>query len=278
MIKPVLLAVDDDPEVARASERDLRRRYADKYRVIRSESGTTALETLKQLRQRNTPVALLLSDQRMPQMDGVTFLEKARELFPNAKRALLTAYADTEIAIKAINQVKIHHYLLKPWDPPEEMLYPILDDLLEDWQASYRPPFEDLRVVGTRWSPKSYETLDFLAPTPIPPISFDVETAERDPELQQLLKSLDGDAHHFPIVLFQDGTVLRQPAIPELAEKIGLHTKAGTDFYDLVSVGGGPAGLAAAVYRASEGLRTLIVEREAPGRQAGPSWPIANSL
>lgn len=277
MIKPVLLAVDDDPEVVRATERDLRRKYSSQYRVLREESGEAALKTLRDLKKRNEPVALLLSDQRMPHMDGIAFLDHARELYPAAKRALLTAYADTEVAIRAINQVKIHHYLMKPWDPPEEHLYPVVDDLLDDWQAGYRPTFEGVRVIGSRWSPKTYEIRDFLARHQIPYRWLDVENASQDPESSQLLKSLPENVR-YPAVLLADGSLLEQPSLSELAEKVGLHTRAAAQFYDLVIVGGGPAGLAAAVYGASEGLRTVIVEREAPGGQAGLSSRIENYL
>lgn len=278
MPKPVLLTVDDDPEVLRAIERDLRRKFADRYRVMRADSGKLALATLRQLKVRNNAVALLLADQRMPRMTGVEFLREAMEIYPDAKRALLTAYADTDAAIRAINQVKIHHYLLKPWDPPEQQLYPVIEDLLEDWQAFYRPPFEGVRVLGNRWSPLSYELRDFLARHHIPYQWLDVESADRDPEVKRLLESLNDQEVRFPVVLFADGTRLNQPATSELAAKLGLHTRAEMDFYDLAIVGGGPAGLAAAVYGASEGLRTVMVERQAPGGQAGLSSRIENYL
>lgn len=276
MPKPVLLTVDDDPEVLRAIERDLRHQYADRYRVLRADSGQAALETLRQLKIRNDPVALLLADQRMPQLDGVGFLSEATALFPEAMRALLTAYADTDAAIRAINEVKIHHYLLKPWDPPEEHLYPIIDDLLDDWLSRYRPPFEGLRVLGNRWSPKSYEVREFLARHQIPYQWVDIESAE--PETRRLVESLGESTSHLPLVLFGDGTQLPAPTNAELAGKIGLRTRAEMPFYDLVIVGGGPAGLAAGVYGASEGLKTVIVEREAPGGQAGLSSRIENYL
>jgi thioredoxin reductase (NADPH) len=276
MAKPVLLTVDDDAEVLRAIERDLRHNYADRYRVLRADSGQVALDTLRQLKTRNDPVALLLADQRMPQMDGVGFLAEAMALFPDAKRALLTAYADTDAAIRAINDVKIHHYLLKPWDPPEEQLYPVIDDLLDDWSSSYRPPFEGIRVLGNRWSPRSYEIRDFLARSQVPYQWLDIESA--DPETHRLAESLGEDAAHLPLVLFPDGVRAASPTNGELAAKIGLRMSAGLQFYDLVIAGGGPAGLAAGVYGASEGLRTLIVEREAPGGQAGLSSRIENYL
>ena len=276
MAKPVLLTIDDDAEVLRAIERDLRRHYADRYRVLRADSGPAALDTLRQLKTRNDPVALLLADQRMPQMDGVGFLAEAMTLFPDAKRALLTAYADTEAAIRAINDVKIHHYLLKPWDPPEEQLYPVIDDLLDDWSSSYHPPFDGIRVLGNRWSPRSYEIREFLARNQVPYQWLDIESA--DPETHRLAESLGPDTAQLPLVLFPDGARAASPTNGELASKIGLRMRAGLQFYDLVIAGGGPAGLAAGVYGASEGLRTVIVEREAPGGQAGLSSRIENYL
>ena len=276
MAKPVLLTVDDDAEVLRAIERDLRRHYADRYRVLRADSGQVALDTLRQLKTRNDTVALLLADQRMPQMDGVGFLAEAMALFPDAKRALLTAYADTDAAIRAINDVKIHHYLLKPWDPPEEQLYPVIDDLLDDWSSKHRPAFEGVRVLGNRWSPRSYEIREFLARSQVPYQWLDIESA--DPETHRLAESLGDDAAHLPLVLFADGTRAASPTNGELAAKIGLRMRAGLQFYDLVIAGGGPAGLAAGVYGASEGLSTVIVEREAPGGQAGLSSRIENYL
>src|ERR1700751_4279844 len=245
MPKPVLLTVDDDPEVLRAIDRDLRGHYAQKYRVMRADSGSAGLSTLRELKARNNPVALLLADQRMPSMDGVGFLPEAMELHPLAKRALLTAYADTNAAIDAINEARVHYYFMKPWDPPEEKLFPALDDLLHDWTAQFRPLYEGIRVLGTRWASKSYELRDFLGRNQVPYQWIDVELAQTD---------------------------------PEVANKLGLHTRAQTTFYDLAIVGGGPAGLAAAVYGASEGLRTVMVEREAPGGQAGMSSRIENYL
>lgn len=278
MPKPVLLTVDDDPEVLRAIERDLRSRYADRYRVMRANSGSAALTTLRELKARNNPVALLLADQRMPQMDGVGFLSEAMELHPLAKRALLTAYADTTAAIDAINEARVHYYLMKPWDPPEEKLFPALDDLLHDWTSTFRPPYEGIRVLGTRWSNRSYELRDFLARNQVPYQWIDVELAESDSEVRGLVNSLGPEVQTLPLILFPDGARLAEPALPEVASKIGLRTHAQTNFYDLAIVGGGPAGLAAAVYGASEGLRTVIVEREAPGGQAGLSSRIENYL
>jgi thioredoxin reductase (NADPH) len=279
MPKPVLLTVDDDPDVLRAVERDLRRKYAEKYRILRSDSGPAALDLLRKLEQRNDPVALLLADHRMPQMNGIEFLAEAMKIYPTACRVLLTAYADTDAAIQAINEIKLNHYLLKPWDPPEEKLYPVIDELLDDWLAEYTPPFEGLRVLGSRWSPKSYDLREFLARNRIPYQWLDVEAADRDGAVKQLVSKLDpADLDHLPLVLFQDGGRLAEPPHSEVAERMGLKTRAETEFYDLVIAGGGPAGLAAAVYGASEGLKTLMIEREAPGGQAGLSSRIENYL
>jgi thioredoxin reductase (NADPH) len=278
MPKPVLLTVDDDPEVLRSIERDLRGRYSQQYRIMRADSGSAGLSTLRELKARNNPVALLLADQRMPSMDGVGFLAEAMSLHPKAKRALLTAYADTNAAIDAINEARIHYYLMKPWDPPEEKLYPALDDLLHDWTAQFRPPYEGIRVLGTRWSSRSYELRDFLARNQVPYQWIDVEVASTDPEVRSLLESLGAEAEKLPLILFPDGQRIPEPSFPAIADKIGLRTHALTNFYDLAIIGGGPAGLAAAVYGASEGLRTVMVEREAPGGQAGLSSRIENYL
>ena len=279
MSKPVLLTIDDDAEVLRAIERDLRRKYASEYRVLRAESGTAAMEIVRELKLRNNTVALFLVDQRMPGLSGVQFLEQAIELFPNAKRVLLTAYADTDAAIAAINEAGINHYLLKPWDPPEENLYPVLDDLLDDWQANVQPPFEGIRVLGNRWSPESHNVKDFLARNHVPYQWLDVETAATNSEVQALFDLLgDEEKESLPLVIFPNGVRLRRPALTEIAENVGLRTRAAEAFYDLAIVGGGPAGLAAAVYGASEGLRTVMVEREAPGGQAGMSSRIENYL
>jgi len=278
MPKPVLLTVDDDPEVLRAVERDLRKKYADRYRVVRADSGTSALQSLQTLKKRNEVVSLLLADQRMPEMSGVEFLNKAITIYPDARRVLLTAYADTDAAIQAINQARIHHYLLKPWDPPEEQLYPVLDDLLEDWQAGYRPVFDGVRVLGHRWSPRSYAVRDFLARNQVPYRWLDVEAAERDKEVREALEVAKRECLTLPAAIFMDNTALSDPPMSELAAKLGLRTTATTSFYDLLIVGGGPAGLAAAVYGASEGLSTVMIEREAPGGQAGMSSRIENYL
>jgi thioredoxin reductase (NADPH) len=278
MAKPILLSVDDDSDVLRAIERDLRSHYGANYRVIASDSPEGALDLLKGLKVRNDGVALILADQRMPRLDGVGFLQEARQIFPGAKRALLTAYADTNAAISAINQANIDYFFMKPWDPPAEHLYPQLDDLLDDWRASYHPAFEGIRVLGTRWSPRSYELRDFLARNQVPYQWIDVEYSANDPETKVLLEALGPEASSLPIVLFPDGTKLLDSALPEVAQKIGLRTRAQTSFYDLAIVGGGPAGLAAAVYGASEGLHTVMIEREAPGGQAGMSSRIENYL
>ena len=278
MAKPILLSVDDDSDVLKAIERDLRSKYGAEYRVMASDSPEGALTLLKQLKVRNDNVALLLADQRMPHMDGVSFLQEATRIFPEAKRALLTAYADTNAAIGAINQANINYFFLKPWDPPSEHLYPQLDDLLDDWQASFRPTFQGIRVLGTRWSPRSYELRDFLARNRVPYQWIDVEASANDPETRRLLEALGPEATSLPVVLFPDGTKLLESAPAEVAQKVGLQTRAQTSFYDLAIVGGGPAGLAAAVYGASEGLHTVMIEREAPGGQAGMSARIENYL
>src|SRR5580698_8400917 len=278
MAKTILLRVDDDYDVLRAIERDLRSQYGGEYRVIGSDSPEGALDLLKQLQMRNDNVALLLADQRMPRMDGVDFLQKAMGIFPSAKRALLTAYADTNAAISAINHASINYFFLKPWDPPTEHLYPQLDDLLDDWQASFRPTFQGIRLLGTRWSRRSYELRDFLARNHVPYQWIDVELCSNDPETKRLLEALGLEAASLPVVLFPDGTKLLESVPADVAQKVGLRTRAQTNFYDLAIVGGGPAGLAAAVYGASEGLHTVMIEREAPGGQAGMSSRIENYL
>ncbi|NOK61804.1 MAG: Thioredoxin reductase [Chloroflexi bacterium AL-W] len=275
MAKPIILTVDDDPEVLRAIERDMRRQYGSEYRVIRANSGASAIDTLKQLKLRNDAVALLLSDQRMPQMSGIDFLEQAQEYYPEAKRALLTAYADTDAAIGAINTARVDYYLMKPWDPPDQQLYPVINDLLDDWRAHFRPPFDGIRVIGHRWSAQTYQIKDFLARNQIPYQSLDIEI---DPEAKHLLEMADVDQSQLPLVLFGNGTSMPAPTNIQIAEQIGLQTRAEKPFYDLLIVGGGPSGLAAAVYGASEGLRTVLVEREAPGGQAGTSSRIENYL
>ena len=278
MARPILFSVDDDADVLRAIERDLRSRYGADYRVIGSDSPEKALDILKQLKLRNDSVALLLADQRMPGMNGVEFLQEGTRIFPDAKRALLTAYADTSAAISAINEANINYFFMKPWDPPNEHLYPQLDDLLDDWKASYRPPFEGMRVLGTRWAPRSYALRDFLARNHVPYQWIDVELSAQDPETKRLLEALGTEVDNLPVVLFPDGTKLLESVPAQVAQKVGLRTHAQTDFYDLAIIGGGPAGLAAAVYGASEGLHTVMIEREAPGGQAGMSSRIENYL
>ena len=276
-MRPVLLAVDDDPEVLRAVDRDLRRRYADRYRVVRAESGASAIDALRTFEERGDPIAMVVADQRMPEMTGVELLQQTLKLVPDAKRVLLTAYADTDAAIDAINKARIDNYLLKPWDPPEEKLYTVLDDLLDDWQSGYQAPFEGIRVIGHRWSPKSHDVRDFLGRNLVPFKWLDLDVSD---EARSVLSKLSTgtEAPALPVVVFPDGDVLAAPEVGALGARLGLRSRAEKPFYDLVVVGGGPAGLAAAVYGASEGLRTLLLEREAPGGQAGTSSRIENYL
>ena len=276
MDKPVILTIDDDPAVLQAIARDLRKKYGDRFRIVRADSGATALEAAQQLKLRGDTVALFLADQRMPKMSGVEFLTQAAEIFPQAKRALLTAYADTNAAIDAINTAQLDYYLLKPWDPPEEKLYPVLDDLIQDWQAAFKPEFQGVKVISDRWSPDSHALRDFLARNQVPYRWLDIE---RNPEAQQLVSyAVAKDNLCLPLVLLPNGEQLVKPSTAQLAQQVGMQTEAANPFYDLVIVGGGPAGLAAAVYGASEGLRTVMIEREAPGGQAGTSSRIENYL
>lgn len=275
MSTPVIIAVDDEPEVLNAVERDLRLHYRPDYKVIKANSGALALDTTRQLMQRGSSIALFLVDERMPEMTGTQFLVEARKLYPDARRVLLTAYADTETAITAINSVGLDHYLLKPWEPPSERLYPVLDDLLSDWRARSRPVFDGIRVAGTALSPSSFVIKDFLSMNQVPYQWIDLEN---DAPARELVGSLAEGMTRLPVVLFPDGTVLVQPSARELAERIGMQTRAQQPFYDLVIVGGGPAGLAGAVYGASEGLRTVLVESSATGGQAGTSSRIENYL
>jgi thioredoxin reductase (NADPH) len=272
--KPVLLTVDDDPGVSRAVARDLRRRYVQDYRVVRTESGPQALEALREIKLRGDMVAVLLADYRMPEMSGLEFLEQAMDLFPHARRALLTAYADTDAAIQAINVVDLDHYLLKPWDPPEEKLYPVVDALIEVWRVTGDLPITETQVVGHRWSSRSFEVRDFLARSSVPYRWVTVE----QPEGQALLEAAGLDATSIPLVVTPNGDSLVDPSVEELAARVGLSTTPATDFYDTVIVGGGPAGLGAAVYAGSEGLRTVLLERQATGGQAGQSSQIENYL
>jgi thioredoxin reductase (NADPH) len=274
--KPVILAVDDDREVLGAIERDLRQRYRQTYRIVAAQSSRQAIDAARELQRRGAPVALFLVDQRMPEMTGTEFLREMRAVHPGAKRALLTAYADSEAAIAAINDVGLDHYLMKPWDPPDQRLYPVLDDLLGDWSAHARPAFEGVRVVGSRWSPGSYDTRNFLSRNQIPYLWIDVE---QDAAMREVaLAANGGDLARLPVVLLADGTVLVQPSPSDLASKIGLQTTPERPFYDLAIVGAGPAGLACAVYGASEGLKVVLIEQNAPGGQAGTSSMIENYL
>ncbi|TQN43298.1 thioredoxin reductase (NADPH) [Blastococcus colisei] len=273
MGSPVLLAVDDDAPVLAAVERDLRDRYAEHYQVLTASSGNQALDLLHRLRLREDPVALLLVDQRMPGMSGIELLTASRRLYPEARRVLLTAYADTEAAIRAINDADVHHYLLKPWDPPEDRLYPVLDDLLETWR---RPaPAANLRLIGDRWSPATHDVRQFLARNLVPYRWLDVEA---DAQARELLEIAGVDAGELPVVVLEDGEVLARPDLHGVAQRIGLHVRAEREAYDLVIAGAGPAGLAAAVYGASEGLATLLLECSAPGGQAGTTSRIENYL
>ncbi|MFE5613545.1 FAD-dependent oxidoreductase [Streptomyces sp. NPDC056470] len=272
--RTVILTVDDDPGVSRAIARDLRRRYGGGYRIVRAESGESALDALRELKLRGDLVAVILADYRMPQMNGIEFLEQALGVYPGARRVLLTAYADTNAAIDAINVVDLDHYLLKPWDPPEEKLYPVLDDLLTAWRSSDYRPVPETKMVGHRWSAHSSRVREFLARNQVPYRWY----ASDEPEGRRLLEAAGTDGHRLPLVLTPDGSVLIEPDAPELAAHVGLATTPAAEFYDLVVIGGGPAGLGAAVYGASEGLRTVLVERSATGGQAGQSSRIENYL
>jgi thioredoxin reductase (NADPH) len=274
VVKPVILTVDDEPQVLNAIERDLRQRFGSDYRILKSLSGEEALGAVRDLKKRNTPIALFLVDQRMPVMTGTDFLAEAVKLYPHARKALLTAYSDTQTAITSINELGLDYYLIKPWDPPERELYPVLEDLLDDWAVTAHPPFDGIRVLGTLWSPQSHAVKDFLSSNQIPYQWLDVE---KDEEGMRLLEALN-DRHTLPVIVFPDGEVLVAPKTMELAEKCGLQTSASRPFYDLIIVGGGPAGLAAAVHGGSEGLRTVLVERKATGGQAGSSSMIENYL
>jgi thioredoxin reductase (NADPH) len=273
--RPAILAVDDEPAVLAAISRDLRTGFGERFRVLRAGSGDEALEILTELRRRGEPIALLVADQRMPGLSGTEYLKKARQLAPDAKRVLLTAYADTEAAIAAINEVALDYYLLKPWDPPEEQLYPVLEDLLTTWESGAALESGGVRVIGHRFSKDTHELRDFLARNRVPGRWLDIE---RDGEARELLTVLGTDAEHLPVALLEDGSVLERPTLLELAERLGIAVQPTQEHYDLVIVGGGPAGLAAAVYGASEGLKTVMIEREAPGGQAGQSSRIENYL
>jgi len=273
--KPVILIVDDEPQVLNAVERDLRAHYRSDYRIIKAGSGNEALTAVKQLKQRNSPLSLFLVDQRMPEMTGTEFLGEALKFYPEARKVLLTAYADTEAAITSINSIGLDYYLMKPWDPPEQNLYPVLDDLLSDWAANVPIPYEGIRVAGTLWSATSHTVKDFLARNQIPYQWLDIE---KDKEVETLVDAVNQGDHRLPVVFFPDGSTMIEPSILDLAKMIGLHTKAAKPFYDLIIIGGGPAGLAAAVYGGSEGLQTVMIEKEATGGQAGTSSRIENYL
>jgi thioredoxin reductase (NADPH) len=275
MAKPSILILDDEPHVLNAVERDLRQHYRDDYRIVKANSGAQALEMVRQLKQRNAPVALFLVDQRMPQMSGTEFLNAARQLYPDTRKVLLTAYADTEAAIVSINKIGLDHYLMKPWDPPEQNLYPVLDDVLSEWAATVPVPYHGIRVAGTLWSANSHAVKNFLAGNQIPYQWLDIE---KDSQAKALVDAVNKDSHRLPVVFFPDGSVLIAPDNRTLAEKAGLQTRASQPFYDLIIVGAGPAGLAAAVYGASEGLRTVMIEKQATGGQAGTSSRIENYL
>ncbi|WP_375559813.1 FAD-dependent oxidoreductase [Bernardetia sp. OM2101] len=275
MKKPIIFSIDDDPQVARAIERDLRSEFRKEYKIISTTSANEALESLEEFKKQNEEIALFLVDQRMPDMLGVEFLEKAKPIYPSAKRVLLTAYSDIEAAIKAINDVQLDYYLHKPWNPPQDKLYPVLYELLESWKISYQPDFDGLRVIGYQFSPQSHELKDFLAGNLFPYQWLDFQQNQKAKELSELHSFNEND---LPVVVFEEGEILKKPTKNELAEKLGLSTTASEDIYDVVIIGGGPAGLAAAVYGGSEGLKTLLIEKHAPGGQAGTSSRIENYL
>jgi thioredoxin reductase (NADPH) len=275
MAKPAILCVDDEPEVLRALARDLRKQYGEDYRILRAASGREGLAALAELKQAGEPVALVLSDQRMPKMEGTHFLAEARKLYPDARRALLTAYADSSAAIASINESQVGYYLLKPWDPPEDRLFPVINDLLETWRAGYRPGYGGLRIVGHRWSAHTHALKDFLARNQVPYEFLDIAESA---DAKALLQANPEAADKLPLILLPGGAKLIRPEAAQVAEAIGMRTEAAADFYDLAIVGAGPAGLAAAVYGASEGLRTVLIERHAPGGQAGTSSLIENYL
>jgi thioredoxin reductase (NADPH) len=275
MAKPIIMTVDDEPQVLNAVERDLRRHYRSDYRVMKVASGTEAIDVVRQLKQRGDTVALFLVDQRMPYMSGTDFLGEAMKFYPDARKVLLTAYADTQAAIDSINSIGLDHYLLKPWDPPDQNLYPVLDDLLSDWWQTAPPPYDGIRVAGTQWSPASHDIKDFLARNRIPYLWQDIE---HDESAQVLVDAATKEDHRLPVVFFPDGSALVAPDFLTLANKVGLQTQASQPFYDLIIAGAGPAGLGAAVYGASEGLKTLLIDKEATGGQAGTSSRIENYL
>lgn len=275
MSKPIIFLIDDDPAVLRSVTRDIRAAYRNDYRIMSTQSALEALEALKELKDQQEDVAIFISDQRMPEMTGVQFLEKARPFFPDAKRILLTAYSDTNAAIQAINEVQLDYYLLKPWDPPEEKLYPILNDQLEEWQSSYKPEFKGIRIIGYQWSPRSHELKDFLSGNLVPYEWLDFLTNKR---AQELMSHHRLEPKQLPVVLFEDASILTDPSILQLADKAGMSVNARETMYDVAIIGAGPAGLAAGVYGGSEGLSTVLIEKRAPGGQAGTSSRIENYL
>lgn len=272
---PIIFAIDDDPAVLRAIVRDIRGKYRKDYKIMSTDSPQEALDSLTELKNRNETVAMFLSDQRMPDMLGVDFLEKAKKTFPDAKRVLLTAYSDIDAAIKAINEVQLDYYLTKPWDPPEEKLFPVLDDLLDSWQGAYRPEFDGLKLIGYQYSPKSHTIKDFLSANLIPYLWMDIESNE---DAQEILERNGIEWKQLPVVVYDDGTVEASPELTSIASKIGMQPHAKQDLYDVVIIGAGPSGLGAAVYGASEGLKTALIEKRAPGGQAGTSSRIENYL
>jgi len=275
MIKPFILSVDDEPQVLNAINRDLRRHYQRDYRILKAGSGKEALDTLQQLKERNDPVALFLVDHRMPGMTGTEFLAQAIKLYPEARRVLLTAYADTEAAITSINEIGLDYYLMKPWDPPEQNLYPVLDDLLQEWSSTVSMPYQGIRVAGTLWSPRSHDVKDFLSRNRIPYQWLDIEV---NGEAKALVEGLHQEKKGLPVVFLPDGSQLVSPTMKELADSLGMRTEASAPYYDLIIIGGGPAGLGAAVYGGSEGLKTLLIDKSATGGQAGTSSRIENYL
>jgi thioredoxin reductase (NADPH) len=272
---PFIIIVDDDEQVLRAIQRDIRNKYHNDYRTSATDSANEALELIKDLKLKNETVALFISDQRMPEMEGTAFLEKTKEIYPDAKSVLLTAYSDTEVAIKAINDIKLNYYLLKPWSPPEEKLYPVVDDLLDEWQAQYKPDHEGIRIIGFQWSPKSHSLKEFLSGNLIPYLWMDVEN---NPDAEKYLVSAEVKRENLPLVVLKDGTSMIDPSLPQLAQHIGLRQTASQKMYDVLIIGGGPAGLAASVYGSCEGLKTILIEKSNPGGQASSSARIENYL
>ena len=272
---PFIVIVDDDEQVLRAIQRDIRTKYHNEYRISATDSANEALELIKELKLKNETVALFISDQRMPEMEGIIFLEKTKEIYPDAKLILLTAYSDTNVAIQAINNLKLNYYLLKPWNPPDEKLYPIVDDLLDEWQSQYKPDHEGIRIIGFQWSPKSHQLKEFLSGNLIPYLWMDVEN---NPDAEKYLVSTNMNRDNLPLVILKDGTWINDPSLPDLAQRIGLKQTASHKMYDVLIIGGGPAGLAASVYGSSEGLKTILIEKSNPGGQASSSARIENYL